>query len=135
MKSQLAQRLRKAIEEDPGIICARKDVHKHPGVAESHLEWLGLSRNDLKRLERFGLALRAYTKNVWLPGEVLPNGKVADGGYTTLSVRSPVTYSTGRGSNMSKRSSEMYDIQVPNKTYRGSGSRLRWVIFVETQNG
>jgi hypothetical protein len=42
------------------------------------MEYLGLSKADLKRLERAGMALRGYSQNVFLPGQKMPNGTLVE---------------------------------------------------------
>ena len=75
MRSQLHVRLEKACHEDNTIVVRPEEAHLHPGFSTDYLESLGISKMDLKLLERIGFAYRGYTKNVWLPGETMPNGK------------------------------------------------------------
>jgi hypothetical protein len=73
-------RLREAITSDPSIIREESQVVPHSGFRQDYLESLGLKKSDLKKLERGGMALRAYSKNCWLAGETLPNGKTVEEG-------------------------------------------------------
>lgn len=45
----------------------------HGGCSLTELKEYGLRKSDLTKLEAKGLAIRTYTKNVWLPGDTLPN--------------------------------------------------------------
>lgn len=72
-----AERLEMALKARPGLATFRDEVGKAKGFPMGYLEALGLTKQDMKRLERSGYALRGYTKNVWTPGETLPNGKEA----------------------------------------------------------
>lgn len=75
---------------------ATPDTYKqHPGLTEDDWQQLGVTKSDLKRLERAGFAKRGRTKNYWGPGEELPTGKIIGEGIQ----------------------------------YRGTGSKVRWVII------
>jgi hypothetical protein len=65
----------RAIEINPKVATTLEAVGTHEGTSPAHLELLGLDRPTLRRLERLGLAIRARTKNVWLPGEGTPDGR------------------------------------------------------------
>lgn len=54
------QRIKAAIEADPSIIIHQDDVETTVGFEVSHFEALGLTRTDLKKLVRAGLAIRGY---------------------------------------------------------------------------
>lgn len=77
----MKERLENAITADPGIICLPENCDTHPGRTEDYLiNMLGLTKGDLQRLARGGLAIKVYTKNRWMPGDKLPSGKaVAEG--------------------------------------------------------
>lgn len=79
--SKLLDRVIAACEINNCIVVDRREARQHPGFALEYFERLGLSKADLKRLESKGLALRGYTKNVWLAGEKTPNGKEVPEGY------------------------------------------------------
>lgn len=74
--------LTEAINADPAIITTRDLIMTHPGNIPENLGRLGLTKQHLRRLERMGLAIRAYTKNIWLPGESAPDGKEIKKGMT-----------------------------------------------------
>jgi hypothetical protein len=57
---KIQQKVEQACEKDPGIIATRDNVQGHPGRTEKEMDALGLTRNDLKRLENAKLALRGY---------------------------------------------------------------------------
>lgn len=67
----LAARLKAAVEADPSIV--RVPI-ENGGYLQEHMLKLGLTKADLKKLEAKGIAYRAYTKNIWVPGEKMPNG-------------------------------------------------------------
>jgi hypothetical protein len=75
MNKRLIDVVKKALEQDNTIAVDISELDKAEGKTEEYMEYLGLKRNDLKKLERAGLALRGYTKNVYLPGDKMPNGK------------------------------------------------------------
>jgi hypothetical protein len=77
----LRDRLNLALGQDPRLVIDRKEAETHPGFPIEYFEELGMNRSDLKKLVAKGLALRGYTKNVWAPGEPLPNGREADAYY------------------------------------------------------
>jgi len=74
----LRERVAKALETDNNIVCPANQTGSRNGFTEAYFAQLGLTQADLKKLERMGLAARGYTKNVWLSGETLPNGKVVE---------------------------------------------------------
>jgi hypothetical protein len=74
MRLGLRDRLRLALSQDQNIVVSAEEALTHPGFPVDHFEELGLTKTDLKKLNRIGAALRGYTKNVWLPGETMPNG-------------------------------------------------------------
>jgi hypothetical protein len=78
MRKELRERVAKALEQDNTLVVDRKDAHKCPGFTTQYMEYLGIKKSDLKRLERAGLALRGYTKNVWLAGEKMPDGRIVE---------------------------------------------------------
>lgn len=110
----LLERVKVACERNPSIVVPLAELENSLGFGEEHFEWLGLSKADLKKLSRTGLAVRAYTKNIWLPGEIMPNGKVAPGAYAEVPDR--VT-------------KEM--VSAPTSTMRGSGHRVRWILIAQ----
>jgi hypothetical protein len=119
-KLTLSEKVNLALGQDKAIVCSKHELGTR-GFSEEYLSQLGLGRNDLKRLERLGVAIRMYTKNVWLPGETMPNGKKAEGTYSQLEVK---------GNNRKhEKKRETTTIQVPSTTYRGSGSRVQWILL------
>lgn len=76
----LHTKVQKALEQDNSIIIREEDLTKSNGFSLAYFELIGLTSSTLKKLERKGLAKRGYTKNEWLPGETLPNGKVVPEG-------------------------------------------------------
>lgn len=74
-KNSLQRRLDQAINNDNTILVTREDLGTVQGFPLEHFLYLGLRKSDLKKLESQGKAIRGYTKNVWLPGEKLPNGR------------------------------------------------------------
>lgn len=60
MKQSLLEKLKKAVEKDPDIICDRTSVEETLGSDANYLhDVLGLTKSDLIRLERLGFALKA----------------------------------------------------------------------------
>lgn len=78
MKLALLHKYRKAIELNSNLGTPRSQAHLHPGHSEAYYELFGLSRKDLKNLERLGCAVRGYTNNYWGPGQTLPSGNVVN---------------------------------------------------------
>jgi hypothetical protein len=57
----LQERVEAACKADPGIVASIDTIQKHPGRPEEYFQdVLGLSRKDLKKLEKQGLAVRGY---------------------------------------------------------------------------
>jgi hypothetical protein len=69
------QALLTAITKDPKIVTTKEQIGDHPGNDPKYLESLGLEKRHLWRLAKMGLAIKARTKNIWLPGEALPGLK------------------------------------------------------------
>ncbi len=72
-----ANRLEAALKANNKLTTFRDQVANSPGFPEAYLLNMGLTKSDLLRLERSGMALRGYTKNAWAKGEELPSGKIA----------------------------------------------------------
>lgn len=58
------ERLEKALKINPGLATFRDDLANAKGYPLPFLEALGLTKMDLKKLERAGFALRGYTQNI-----------------------------------------------------------------------
>lgn len=113
MKEALSDKYRLALMADKGVACPRAEIPTHPGRSEAHLDDVcGLSRQDLKNLERLGLAVRGYSRNYWESGDVHPHTeKVIPMGE----MKNPFT-------------GEMVEYK---KQFRGKGSRCMWVLIKE----
>ena len=74
------ERLKLATGQDSSIMVGLEEAQIHPGNEPEYLSQLGLEKKHLKRLEKLGIAFRAYSKNIWLAGETMPNGKVVEPG-------------------------------------------------------
>lgn len=72
---ECVQMLNIAISQDPTICTTRADIENHNGNDPAYLDSLGLTEKHLRRLEKMGLAVRGYTRNIWYPGEKAPNEK------------------------------------------------------------
>lgn len=60
MKQALRDKLIRAYEADPEIVCSKEDVDKTLGSDPHYLnDVFGITKSDLIRLERLGLALKA----------------------------------------------------------------------------
>lgn len=92
--------LDKALIKDNSLLSDRNNMSQAKGFDTEYLEYLGLDKGTLIQLERRGRAMRARTKNIWVEGEDLPVKK----GNVPRVVR-------------------------PGETFRGQGSRLKWVIL------
>jgi len=62
MNKRLVDVVKNALEADNTIVVPINRANGHPGFSEAHFEYIGVNRNDLKKLERAGLALRGYTE-------------------------------------------------------------------------
>ena len=56
----LEEKLSSALLLDPDIIIDRSEYQEYTGSTERYLVSLGLTRSDLKKLERVGRAVRGY---------------------------------------------------------------------------
>ncbi len=58
------ERVKKALIEDTSIMITKKELldpeFRHTGFGTDHMQYLGLKKSDLKKLERAGLAVRSY---------------------------------------------------------------------------
>ena len=63
MRNRLVKTVLNALGMDPSIVCKVDKIAEAPGYDEGHFKMLGLTRSDLKRLERAGLALRGYRRD------------------------------------------------------------------------
>jgi hypothetical protein len=130
LKMGLRQRLKAACEKDSNIVVAADKLSAHPGFTTDYMTNLGLTKQDLKKLEHVGAAKRGYTRNCWLPGETLPNGKIASGKnepsgeLTRIPTGVPVRHPSYR-----ERTKQVI-IQGTRPTIRtfGRGHSLRWVL-------
>lgn len=73
--SRLVDRVKRALEINKNIAVDISELGTARGFTQNEMAELGLSKVDLKKLERKGLAARGYTKNTWGAGETLPSGK------------------------------------------------------------
>lgn len=60
MTKRLIEVVKRALEQDNTIAVSKEILKTVTGFTEDHMAYLGLKRNDLKRLERHGLAIRGY---------------------------------------------------------------------------
>jgi hypothetical protein len=75
IRSGLYARVLAATNLAPEVVVAKDRLAGVEGFSTAFMNHVGLTTSDLKKLERNGLAMRGYTKNVWRAGELLPNGK------------------------------------------------------------
>ena len=60
MKQELLNKVKAAVEKDPEVVCGKEDIETTLGNDANYLKDIhGLTKNDLIRLERAGLALKA----------------------------------------------------------------------------
>ena len=71
----LHDRVKRALEQDNTLVTDWDKLSKAKGFTEDYLNFLGLTKSDLKTLERHGMAVRGHTQNVFMAGDSLPNGK------------------------------------------------------------
>ncbi len=64
MNKRLVQVVKDALANDNTIVVPSNRIEGAKGFTEAHMEYIGLKRNDLKKLERHGLALRGYGTHV-----------------------------------------------------------------------
>lgn len=131
MSKALMDRVREAVEHDPGICVTRAQAGTHKGFSDAYMEAHGLELQDLKRLERKGLALRGYTKNVWLPGERTKNVQEHEKDYVKDIVYDKVTVQVAPHTYRSRQVPRA--ILKPVYTERGPGSRRMWVLLKEAE--
>lgn len=62
----LDERVQNAIKTNPEIISSWENLDSATGHTTAEMEALGLGKQDLKWLERKGLAVRAYTANGYM---------------------------------------------------------------------
>lgn len=58
IKDSLFLKVKHAIQEDSSVAAFPTTLENHQGTSEERFKELGLTRDDLKRLERCGLAIR-----------------------------------------------------------------------------
>lgn len=78
MREGLKQRLEAALIKDNTIVVDKKEVGTCKGFSEQYLGELGITKADLKRLERAGMALKGLTQNIFTKGQSMPNGKIVE---------------------------------------------------------
>lgn len=59
----LLDKVKKALDQDNTIVTILSKIAEAKGFTTEYMNYLGLTTNDLKKLERNGLALRGYTNN------------------------------------------------------------------------
>lgn len=74
MSDKALERLTLALGQDSSIATTQDGLMEHPGNDPKYLDALGLENRYLKDLEKMGKAIKTYTKNIWVPGEVDPDG-------------------------------------------------------------
>jgi hypothetical protein len=129
LKLSLIEKVRLALGQDSSIFTSEKDIDKCEPKTTEYMSQLGLEKTDLKKLERKGLALRFYTKNVWLPGEEMPSGKVSKGTYAKVEVEEKTPYTDARGYTRFKRSKVVKPF--PDITTRGQGHHVMWILLAK----
>ena len=56
----LAERIKAAGDKDSTIVVPKSKLGESAGYSEEYFEYLGLSKQDLKNMEKEGLAMRGY---------------------------------------------------------------------------
>ena len=126
------ERMTEALKIDPNIVGTPEDVTagKNSGYPLEYFEELGMTLGDLLRLERAGLAFRFRTKNIYLPGETMPNGKEVPraGNEYMMEVVDRVKVFNEYGST---RTQKVKMSKIFHKfSMRGKGSRVLWLLVV-----
>lgn len=78
MGKRLVTKVKKALDQDNTIVASLSEIQDAKGFTTEYLNSLGLSTNDLKKLERNGLALRGYNNNT----TKTPLGRTKSGNQT-----------------------------------------------------
>lgn len=58
MKAGLLRKLQAVLKKDPEILTDKKDLQAGVGFSEAYIKALGLSKHDLKQLEKEGVTMR-----------------------------------------------------------------------------
>lgn len=69
----LRARLQAALQNDNTIVVSEADVKNVRGFSTDHMETIGLTSSDLKKLENSGFAIRGYN-TIRRPGKVITSG-------------------------------------------------------------
>lgn len=67
LKKRLIEKLAELEKTLPNLVVPKNLVGAHAGFTTEYLEAAGLSKQDLKRLERAGVAVRGRTNNFGKP--------------------------------------------------------------------
>lgn len=133
MSKALVEKINFALSKEPNLLVPRQDTFKHQGYPESYFDALGITRSDLKRMERIGFALRGYTKNAWFPGDIMPNGRPAPGEWSVLDIKGRVAYKDIRG--YTRYMEAFNETKIPSQVWRGRGHEVRWVLVAPVAHG
>ncbi len=115
------ERLKMALGQDPTLVTPIGEVQNAQGFEESYLIDLGLTHGDIIKLERFGMALRCRTKNVYWPESVND-----DNYYPPVPFTETEKYADDRGYERTRK--RVYMSRLPKSTQRGKGSVIRWIL-------
>lgn len=63
LRKNIVEKVKQAVQADPSIVTPLSKIGEAHGNTLARLEQLGLTKQDLKRLEVWKLALRGYTMN------------------------------------------------------------------------
>lgn len=128
---KVIENLKAAVVLNPQIVVPKSEVKTAKGLTEPMLAAFGLTRKDLKRLERKGLAIRAYTQNIFPPreDEKAPDGKSA---WAIVPVVYTDHFQTSQGYD--RKVKRLEDESRPRYWYRGKGHQVKWIIFAEALN-
>lgn len=127
-RMRVLEKLKQIAEKHPEILVPRDKLEQANGFTLAALENMGFEKRDLIKLEHMRVALRGYSQNVWKPGDIMPNGKVAPGEYSTVEIEKKVPYKDARG--YIRHMSAIEDVKVPNMTHRGRGHTPLWIIVL-----
>jgi len=125
---RVINKLLEIAEKHPEILVKKEDLSKAEGFSLPYYKSIGLGKNDLRRLERLGVAIRGYSQNIWVSGDTLPNGKVVPGEMAIVEVEKTKQYLDTRKYVRTMKYTE--EVKVPQMSVRGNGHKPLWIIVI-----
>lgn len=120
MKKVLKQ-YQEVLENYPQYITSKDEINATKGYSDLDLKSIGLSTKDLKKLERLGKIIRAYTQNIFSPKQ--ENTKA----WAEVPV---VYYDVYQDSRKYVRRVKRVEMELrPKYWLRGKGTQRRWILL------